>query len=415
MVLGPGGPGPLGRRYWQLWSSSGLSNVADGVLQVALPLVAITYTTDPALIAGVALAGRLPWLLFALQAGAISDRHDRRKVMLWANLGRATLLAVLALLVALGGGGVVALYVVAFAIGICETLYDTAAQSIMPQVVEKQQLSKANGRLYAVELTGQSFVGPPLGGLLMAVGAALALSGSSIAWFFAAGVLFFIRGSYRPAEVSTKTIRADIAEGLRFLWGQPVIRAMALLTGVCNLASSAVFAVFVLYAVGPTSPMQLSEPAYGLLLTASAVGALVGSLVADRVERRIGRQLSLALMLVVGSLELAVPAMTTNVWAIAASMVLAGGVIVLGNVVMVSLRQRVTPTRLLGRVNSAYRLIAWGTMPLGALIGGLVAGALGLVPLFWLGAAVSLVPLVLLLRVLTNKNMEEAERDGEAD
>ena len=415
MVLGPEGAGPLGRRYWQLWSSSGLSNVADGVLQVALPLVAITYTTDPALIAGVALAGRLPWLLFALQAGAISDRHDRRKVMLWANLGRATLLAVLALLVALGGGGVVALYVVAFAIGICETLYDTAAQSIMPQVVEKQQLSKANGRLYAVELTGQSFVGPPLGGLLMAVGAALALSGSSIAWFFAAGVLFFIRGSYRPAEVSTKTIRADIAEGLRFLWGQPVIRAMALLTGVCNLASSAVFAVFVLYAVGPTSPMQLSEPAYGLLLTASAVGALVGSLVADRVERRIGRQLSLALMLVVGSLELAVPAMTTNVWAIAASMVLAGGVIVLGNVVMVSLRQRVTPTRLLGRVNSAYRLIAWGTMPLGALIGGLVAGALGLVPLFWLGAAVSLVPLVLLLRVLTNKNMEEAERDGEAD
>lgn len=412
MVLGPNGSGPLGRRYWQLWSSSGLSNVADGVLHVALPLVAITYTTSPGLIAGVALAGRLPWLLFALQAGALSDRHDRRKVMLGANIGRATLLAVLAVLVAFGGGGIVALYVVAFAIGICETLYDTSAQSIMPQVVEKEQLSKANGRLYAVELTGQSFVGPPLGGLLMAVGAALALGGSSIAWFFAAGVLFFVRGSYRPAEVSTKSIRADIAEGLRFLWRQPVIRAMALLTGICNLASSAVFAVFVLYAVGPSSPMQLSEPAYGLLLTAAAVGALIGSLVADRIESRIGRQLSLALMLVVGALELAVPAMTSNVWAIATSMALAGGVVVLGNVVMVSLRQRVTPTRLLGRVNSAYRLIAWGTMPLGALLGGLVADAFGLVTLFWVGTVVSLIPL-LLLRVLTNKNMDQAERDGD--
>jgi MFS family permease len=409
VVLDEGKPGRLGRRYWQLWGSSGLSNVADGVLQVALPLVAITYTTSPGQIAGVALAGRLPWLLFALQAGAISDRHDRRRVMLTANVGRASLLAVLAVLVALQTGGIVTLYVAAFAIGVCETLYDTSAQSIMPQVVEKDQLSKANGRLYAVELTGQAFIGPPLGGFLMAVGAALALTGSSAAWFFAAGVLFFVKGKYRPTEVSTQTIRADIVEGLRFLWSQRVIRAMALLTGICNLASSAVFAVFVLYAVGPDSPMGLSEPAYGVLLTAAAIGALAGSLVADRVERAIGRQLSLLVMLVVGSLEFVIPALTANAWAIAAGMVLTGAVIVLGNVVMVSLRQRVTPTRLLGRVNSAYRLVAWGTQPLGALLGGLVADAFGLVSLFWAATVVTLIPLVL-LAVLTNHNMEEAER-----
>jgi MFS family permease len=409
VVLDEGKPGRLGRRYWQLWGSSGLSNVADGVLQVALPLVAITYTTSPGQIAGVALAGRLPWLLFALQAGAISDRHDRRRVMLTANVGRASLLAVLAVLVALQTGGIVTLYVAAFAIGVCETLYDTSAQSIMPQVVEKDQLSKANGRLYAVELTGQAFIGPPLGGFLMAVGAALALTGSSAAWFFAAGVLFFVKGKYRPTEVSTQTIRADIVEGLRFLWSQRVIRAMALLTGICNLASSAVFAVFVLYAVGPDSPMGLSEPAYGVLLTAAAIGALAGSLVADRVERAIGRQLSLLVMLVVGSLEFVIPALTANAWAIAAGMVLTGAVIVLGNVVMVSLRQRVTPTRLLGRVNSAYRLVAWGTQPLGALLGGLVADAFGLVSLFWAATVVTLIPLVL-LPVLTNHNMEEAER-----
>jgi MFS family permease len=334
--------------------------------------------------------------------------------MLVANIARASLLAVLAVLVALQTGGIVTLYIAAFAIGICETLYDTSAQSIMPQVVEKSQLSKANGRLYAVELTGQAFIGPPLGGFLMAVGAALALTGSSAAWFFAAGVLFFVRGKYRPAVVSTQTIRADIAEGLRFLWSQRVIRAMALLTGICNLASSAVFAVFVLYAVGPNSAMGLSEPAYGVLLTASAIGALAGSLVADRVERAIGRQMSLLVMLVVGALDFAVPALTSNAWAIAVGMVLTGAVIVLGNVVMVSLRQRVTPTHLLGRVNSAYRLVAWGTQPLGALLGGLVAGAFGLVTLFWAATVVTLIPLVL-LRVLTNHNMEAAERDIDDD
>jgi MFS family permease len=387
-----------------------LSNLADGVLQVALPLVAITFTTDPGQIAGVALAGRLPWLLFALQAGAISDRHDRRRIMLLANIGRAALMALLAVAVAVEFGGIAVLYVVAFAVGMCETLYDTSAQSIMPQIVDKDQLSKANGRLYAIELTGQSFVGPPLGGFLVAVGAALALAGSSAAWFFAAGVLFFIRGSYQPAERSTQSIRSDIAEGLRFLAHQRVLRSKALLTGISNLSSSAVFAVFVLNAVGPDSPMDLSEAEYGLLLTATAVGALLGSLVADRIESAIGRQLSLIIMVVVGALEFAVPALTTNAWVIAVSFALAGTVIVLGNVVMVSLRQRITPSRLLGRLNSAYRLIAWGTMPIGAVLGGVVADAFGLVPTFWMATALTLVPLGL-FGILTNKNMDAAERE----
>jgi MFS family permease len=410
VVLGSDKPAPLGRRYWQLWSASGLSNLADGVLQVALPLVAITFTTDPGQIAGVALAGRLPWLLFALQAGAISDRHDRRRIMLLANIGRASLMALLAVAVATAFGGIVVLYIVAFAVGMCETLYDTSAQSIMPQIVDKEQLSKANGRLYAIELTGQSFVGPPLGGFLVAIGAALALTGSSAAWFFAAGVLFFIRGSYRPAERSTQSIRSDIAEGLRFLMHQRVLRSMALLTGICNLASSAVFAVFVLYAVGPDSPMDLSEAEYGLLLTASAVGALLGSLVADRVETALGRQLSLIIMVVVGALEFAIPALTANAWLIAVGFILSGLVIVLGNVVMVSLRQRITPDRLLGRLNSAYRLIAWGTMPIGAVLGGIVADAFGLVPTFWMATVLTLIPLSL-FGILTNKNMDAAERE----
>lgn len=404
--------GPLGRGYWRLWSSAGLSNLADGVFKTALPLIAIQFTTDPRLIAGVALAGSLPWLLFALQAGAISDRHDRRRVMVGANTVRAALLGVLAVAVATDAAGIYLLYAVAFLLGICETLYDTSAQSILPQVVERDQLSRANSRLYSVELTANEFIGPPLAGVLVALGAALALAGSSAAWFLAALALFFLRGSFRTDHPRTSTIRADVAEGLRFLVHHRVLRGLAILTGVSNLAGAAVFSVFVLFAVGPDSPMGLTEPQYGLLLTSTAIGALVGTFVADRVERRVGRSPTLLIMVLVGGGELLLPVFTTNPWILASGYVMVGMAVVMGNVVMVSFRQRITPDRLLGRVNSAYRLVAWGTMPLGALLGGAIADAFGLRPLFLVAAVIALSPLLLFIRVLNEDNFRRAEEES---
>jgi MFS family permease len=404
--------GPLGRSYWRLWSSAGLSNLADGVLKTALPLIAIQFTTDPRLIAGVALAGSLPWLLFALQAGAISDRHDRRRIMVGANTVRAALLGVLAVAVATDAAGIYLLYAIAFLLGICETLYDTSAQSILPQVVERDQLSRANSRLYSVELTANEFIGPPLAGVLVALGAALALAGSSAAWFLAALALFFLRGSFRTDHPRTSTIRADVAEGLRFLAHHRVLRGLAILTGVSNLAGAAVFSVFVLFAVGPDSPMGLTEPQYGLLLTSTAIGALIGTLIADRVERRVGRTATLLIMVLVGGGELMLPALTTNPWILASGYVLVGMVVVMGNVVMVSFRQRITPDRLLGRVNSAYRLVAWGTMPLGAVLGGVIADAIGLRPLFVIASVIALSPLLLFIRVLNEDNFRRAEEES---
>jgi MFS family permease len=401
---------PLGAPFRRLWTASTVSNLADGVLKVALPLVAVRYTDSPALVAGLTFALTLPWLLFALPAGALADRLDRRHAMIGANVARALLVVALAAVALVPDAGSIAvLYVVAFGVGVTETLYDTSAQSILPQVVPRTALPRANGRLYAAELTANQFVGPPLGGLLVAAGAAMAFGLPGALWALAVGLLVGLPGSYRPERTTRTTLRADITEGLRFLWQDRLLRTLALMVGGSNFASNAAFAVFVLYAVGPESSLGLSEPAYGVLLTATAVGAFAGSFVAERVVALLGRARSLALT-VLGTVALiGVPAVTTSPWAIGAVYAVGGAGIAVWNVVTLSLRQRITPDALLGRLNSCYRLVAWGTMPLGAAVGGLLGELFGLRTVFVVMAAVSASTLLGML-VVDDRAMDAAER-----
>ena len=402
------GRAPLGASYWKLWISSGLSNLADGVFKIALPLLAIQFTQSPTLVAGLTVAATLPWLLFALTAGALADRLDRRKLMLWANLSRAMLPALLIAVVLLDLGSIWALYVVALMVGVAETLYDTSAQSIMPQLVHRDQLSRANGRLYAVELTTNQFIGPPLGGLLVALGVVAGFAAPAALWLAAVGALFLVPGTFRTEREVKTTLRFDIGEGLRFLWNQKILRTLAVMTGVFNFASNAAFAVLVLFAVGPTSEMGLSEVGFGLLLTASALGALVGSFIAERVEAKLGRSKSLALTILGGALFVGAPALTDNPYVLGPLLFVGGVLIVLWNVITVSLRQRIAPNRLLGRVNSAYRLLAWGTMPLGAAAGGLLAQWLGLQAMFGIMGVLTLA-LLGMMPILTNKAIAAAD------
>ncbi|MEV1116100.1 MFS transporter [Actinosynnema sp. NPDC049800] len=384
----------LGNGFWRLWTSSGLSNLADGTFKVVLPLVAVQTTREPTLIAGLVFALTLPWLVFALPAGALTDRLDRRRTMIRANLARAVLLAALAAAVASGWANIWLLYAIAFAAGTAETLYDTSAQSLLPQLVDRDRLPRANARLFAVELTANEFVGPPVAGLLVAAGAVAAFAAPAALWLVALAVLWSVRGTFKIHREHRTTLRADIAEGLRFLLRHRVLRALAVMVGLFNVAGTASGAVFVLHAVGPGSAMGLTGQLFGLLLVTPAVGSLVGSLAAERVIARLGRARSLASGFVAGSLLVAAPAVTTDPYVVAAAFAVAGGGIAVLNVVAVSLRQHVTPDRLLGRVNSAYRLVAWGTMPLGAAIGGVLADAFGLRAVFVIMTAVSLVTLV---------------------
>lgn len=402
----------LGADYWRLWTSSGLSNLADGILKVGLPLVALTYTRSPALIAGLPFAFTLPWLLFALPAGALSDRLDRRRAMVGANLVRGALLGALALIAAVGGGSIWALYVVAICAGAAETVYDTSAQSIVPLLVGREALPKANGRLFGMEVAANQFVGPPLAGVLATAGAALSFITPAALWLIAVAALCLVHGSFRVKQDGPRsTMRAEIAEGLRFLRGQPLLRRFAVLVGAFNFATNAVFAVFVLYAVGPSSPMGLSKAAFGILLTTDAAGSLLGSFLAERVARRLGRARTLVIAFAAGAALVGVAAVTANAYVIGAVFFIGGMGVVVSNVVMVSLRQTITPDRLLGRVNSCYRLVAWGTMPVGAAVGGLLAEFIGLRAVFAVMGVVALGTVVATLS-LTDAQLDAAERDS---
>ncbi len=206
-------------------------------------------------------------------------------------------------------------------------------------------------------------MGPPLGGLLVAAGAALAFGVPGALWALAAVMLLGLPGTYRTVRTTRTTLRADVAEGLRFLWHDRILRTLAMMVGGINFASNAAFAVFVLYAVGPDSPLGLSEPAYGVLLTATAVGAFAGSFVAERVVGTLGRARSLTLTTLGTVAFVGVPAVTTNAWVIGAVSAVGGAGIAVWNVVTLSLRQRITPDALLGRLNACYRLLAWGRCP----------------------------------------------------
>ncbi len=382
---------PLGRNFTKAVVASGFANLADGVLWVALPLLAVQLTRSPVLIAGITVANRIPWLL-APVAGAFADRLDRRQSMVRVNLVWTVLLGGLALAVAADLATLPMLYAVAVLLGVAETLFDTSAQSLLPALVDRDELTRANSRLFAVELVANTFIGPPLGGLLAAAGLAVALGLPAAAYLVGAAFLALIAGSFRAAgagPAGSTRLRDEIAEGAHFVWRHPVLRPLAIMLGVENMAFTAAFAVFVLFAVAP-GPMGLSEAGYGILSATLGVGSLLGTWVAVPAERRLGRVRTLVVSVVLMAASLVVPALTANAVLVGVSFALSGVAVVLWNVVTVSLRQRITPDRLLGRMNAAYRLVGWGTMPVGAALGGFLAEALGLRPTFVISAALTL-------------------------
>jgi hypothetical protein len=320
------------------------------------------------------------------------------------------LLAAFAAVVAAKAEQLWTLYVVAFVLGIGETLFDTAAQSILPTIVaDKTQLSKANGQLSAVERITNQFIGPTLGALVAAAALAGSLGASAAAYGLASVALLTLVGQFRAVRSGPPTrIRTDIAEGVRYLWRHPLLRPLAICVGVSNLASTMMFAVFALYAIEP-GPVGASKIGYALLLTTLSAGVLVGSLFAHRTERALGIRRSLLIAAASFPLFSLVPAITDS-WPWLALGFFMGSLLSGGwNVITVSLRQRIVPDELLGRVNAGYRLLAWGTMPLGAALGGIVGDRWGLDAVFWTCAALSALCFPLIFVVVTDRALAAAE------
>jgi MFS family permease len=303
------------------------------------------------------------------------------------------------------------LYLVALGAGVAETLYDTSAQSMLPQLVRRDQLSRANGRLFGAQLTANEFVGPPLGGALVLAGAALAFAVPAALWLAAVGALLLLSGPFRVARAQRTTLRTDVAEGLRFLWRHRILRTLAVMTGVFNLASNGLFAIFVLYAVGPGSAMELTEPGYGVLLATLAAGSLTGSLLAEPLERWLGRARTLTLAFSMAALIALTPALTADPVLVGLAFFGGGMAIIVSNVITVSLRQLITPDRLLGRVNSGYRLFAWGTRPIGALTGGVLGQLVGLRPVF-VAMGMLMLSVLVGMRIVTDAAMDAAATEA---
>lgn len=400
----------LGARFDRLSIAAGISNVGDGVVGAAFPLLVASITRDPLLVAGATLVGRLPWFLFALISGALVDRMDRKRVMVVTDALRAAGVALLAFGVWTGDVGLVAIYVVAFGLGIAETFFDTSAEALTPQLVLDEQLPPANGRLQALEFVGGSLAGPPVGAFLFAVAASVPFFVDSVSFAVAALFVALIPGTYRSERVGHATLREDIKEGLGWLWRQRVLRSIVLMAGVINLIAFGIFAIFVLYA---QDILGVDDVGYGLLIAVVGVGGLVGAFVSPRVVKRVGPGNTLRLVIGLSGVLSIFFVFISSVWVAGALMALFGFVITGWNVVSVSLRQSMTPDELRARVAGSARLLAWGSQPLGALLGGLL-GSVSLRAPFFFGSVVWLAMLFVTWRITSNETIEGARSSAPA-
>ena len=400
---------PLTSSYWRQFAASTISNLGDGVNAAAMPLLAISLTDDARLIAGVSFASMLPWLLLSLPAGVWIDRWERRRVMVVANTARACLYATIATLASLGLLGIWHLLCVLVIVGCCEVFFDMSAQAFLPSIVEESQLTRANGLLYAVEVVANSFVGLPLGAWLFvaAVGVPFGINGAS----FALAAVLIASISPRVDSPSAATTPnndsmpatpqassgstsvsfvAQLREGLAWLWAHRTLRTLAILLGVTNMCLTMGESIFVKFAF---RYLEVGPRGYGLLLAAMSAGAIVGGLVGDRLARWMGAGVSVFVAYAIFAAADAVRAGFPNLAVVTVTSIVVALAGTVWNVVTVSYRQRIIPTELFGRVNSAYRFIGTGSIAIGALVGGQVAHHVGLRAPFFLASIVTAVAL----------------------
>lgn len=367
----------------------------------AVPLLAIALTRDPLLVGLISTAIWLPWLLGALLVGVVVDRTDR------ARLRRLTLGARVCVLAAGVGAALTdvltiwALLALCLAYAVTEVFSDLAASAMIPQLVPREELSRANARVMGTERLMQEFVGQPIGGALVMLGAG---------WVFgtAAALVVLVvlllgrlrrpegftaarRASRGTADTSVAdeavSLRADLAEGLRLVLGHPVVRPFTVSAALTNVANTAYFSVFVLWVVGPGSAVGLEPWQFPLLVAVLSAGAIAGSLVPGRWVTRAGEVRVMIGCWFVNSALLLVPVLVPTWWAIGAALVLIGATNMVSNVIGASIRQRVVPARLLGRTGGATRTLIYGTMAVAGPVGGLVGRELGL-PTLFVGATV---------------------------
>jgi MFS family permease len=359
-----------------LWAATALSNIGDGLRLAALPLLATSVTTDPRLIAGVAVAERLPWLVFILPGGAWADRVDRRRLRMRLDTARAVVMLALVGFVLTDRVSIAVIYVVAALLASAEAVVDSSSMALVPAMVDDSDLERAGGLLSSTELATNGLIGPPLGGLLF--GAAMVAPFAIDAASFAAAALMMalVSGTYTAASRGPRrgAIRHDIAEGFRWFWQRPLLRNLAIISTALGTVSYIGTAILVLFA---RQTLGLSNFGYGLLLVPGAIGGIAGSLLAPRLTDYPLR-IVLSVSIVIAGLCIWAMSTLTNPVAVGLLSGLSAASVLVWNVLTVALRQRIIPDHLLGRVGASYRFLVYLGMPFGALLGGLIANRFGL-------------------------------------
>jgi MFS family permease len=426
----------LGRPFTLLWSASTISALGDGVTGVAAPLWLASRTDSPLVVSGGVFAVTLPWLLFSLLSGGLVDRLDRRRVMVAVDWVRGAALAALGATIGLGHGSPAILYGVLFLVGTGETLFRAASQSVLPALVDRDDLERANSRLGGARTVVHDMIAGPFGGFLFALAAAAPFLLDAGSFVVGSVLLALLPGTFRAtrsvpeAETSERpgpelpgplggadrpvrsTLRAEIAVGVRFLLGHRLLRTLAVLIGLLNITLIAALSVLVLLA---KQRLGLGSVGYGLLFTSMSVGGVIGAVFGDRLVRRFTASVTLRVGLLIETGFHLTMALSGSPYLVGVALGVFGVHGMLWTVVTSSIRQRLTPPEILGRVNSAYLFLAAGGNAVGALLGGLVAGHFGLTAPYWIGFVVAVLVTATTWRVLDRRTIAAAYETRPSD
>ncbi len=396
-----------------LVSFAGTTNVADAVTRVALPLLTLELTRSPVVVTAVTAVLSLPWLVTALHVGVFVDRRNRRSLMVGAEVARLASVGALLVAYLAGNLGLPLIFLVAAILGVADVVAAIAATSIVPTAIPKQRWDRALARIIGIEYLASGFLGAPLGGLLVALGFFAALCSAGAAYLVGGLLLLFLVGDFAVREATERgSVHAEIADGLRFLWGSRLLRTMALLITVMAGCWAAWLALIPVYAVG--GPLGLSPEQYGLLLTCLGAGGVVGTVAVGPVNRLLGRRWSMFVD-IVGTFALvgmpaALPADPASAWPIAAGAFVAGAGGTMWTVNSRVIAQTLVPNEMLGRFSAASRMVAWGMTPVAAVVVGVLAQAFSYRVAFGSFALVCLALVWPFLRVVTAAAIAEVDR-----
>lgn len=369
---------PLGSTFNKLWSATLASNITDGLLKTAAPLLAATLTRDPVTIAALSAIVMLPWLFFAIPIGSLVDRVDRRKAMWLANAIRFLAAAALTVSIATETVSIPVLYFVAFIIGAAEVLYDTTAQALIPQILRPEQLERANSRLSIGATMVGELIGAPLSGILYAVAIVLPFISGTLGMLLAVILVALIPGSYKAAvrlddlgEIAAKTtLMADMKFGIRYLYENKTLLKLVLFTTTVGFFFSTTGSTMVLFML---DELKVPFALFGFVFLSGAIGNILGSAIAPKLSSRFGRMNIMALAIFMSGVLIALGGLAPNVWFWIVVAVFGGMAMAQWNILLMSTYHQIIPNELFGRIHGTRRTLVWGLMPIGSIIGGLFA------------------------------------------